>query len=58
MSGHVQACAVRHLRPWHTHASQKSQMAPCAQVHAKVYKNIIFVTIIIPRNKSSTLGRP
>jgi len=27
-SGHVQACVVKHLRPWQTQASQKSHIAP------------------------------
>ena len=28
-SGQVHACVCRHLRLWHTHASQKSHIAPC-----------------------------
>ena len=27
-SGHVQACVIKHLRPWQTQASQKSHIAP------------------------------
>lgn len=29
--GQLQACVVRQRRPWHTHASQKSQIAPCKE---------------------------
>lgn len=29
LRGHAQAWVVRHLRPWHIQASQKSHIAPC-----------------------------
>jgi hypothetical protein len=46
----VQACVVRHRRPWHTHASQKSQIAPCReQFHYTIFyfqnKMVLFYVI-------------